>query len=157
VSGTGPEPLPPTTDGVVVIRPPAPGDAAILIAGRDEAFRRFIGPGSDEPRPTRCIVVDDEIVGWVDYDSDADHDWLQPGEVNVGYNVFAPHRGHGYATRAVQLLLHHLAVDTGVHTATLLIDPANTPSLALARRLGFVPSGDINGERYFKRPVSPVT
>ncbi len=147
--------LRPTTDGVVEIRPPRRGDAGLLIAGRDEVFRRFMGEGSPEPQPTGCIVAGGEVVGWVDFD--IDRAWLEPGEVNLGYNVFAPHRGKGYATRAVQLLLHHLAVDTGHRTATLLIDPVNHRSLALASRARFGRCGDLDGNPHFKRPVPPLT
>ena len=116
-------PLPPTTDGLVVIRAPQPGDARALIAVRDEEFRRWLGPGSDEPRPVGCVHAGGRIVGLVDYDTD--HDWLEPGEVNVGYHVFAPYRGRGYATRAVRLPLHHLAVRTGHTMASLLSLPAD--------------------------------
>jgi RimJ/RimL family protein N-acetyltransferase len=135
----------------VTIRAPEDGDSAILIAGRDDVFHRFLGPGADEPHPTACIVVGGAIVGWVDYD--LDRPWLEPGEVNVGYNVFAGERGKGYASRAVQLLLQHLASRTEVHTATLLIAPDNEKSLALAVRNGFVAHGDLDGNPYFKRSV----
>jgi RimJ/RimL family protein N-acetyltransferase len=64
-----------------------------------------------------CIVVGNRVVGWVDFD--VDREWLEPGEINIGYNVFAADRGNGYATRAVQLLMHHLAMRTDHHTATL--------------------------------------
>jgi RimJ/RimL family protein N-acetyltransferase len=148
-------PLQPTTDGLVTIRPPRSGDAEVLIAGRDEAFHRWLGPGADAPAPTGCIEVRGAVVGWVDYD--VDRAWLQPGEVNVGYNVFAAHRGCGYASRAVQLLLHHLAVATAWRTATLLIHPENRRSLALAERLRFNACGDLDGNPYFKRPVPPLT
>jgi len=147
--------LRPTTDGLVTIRPPEPGDAALLVAGRDEVSRRWLGAGTPEPDPTGCIVVDGEIVGWVDFD--LDRTWLLSGEVNLGYNVFAPHRGKGYASRVVQLLMHHLAVGTDHRTATLLIAPGNARSLALAGRTRFVPHGDLDGNPYFKRPVPPLT
>jgi RimJ/RimL family protein N-acetyltransferase len=147
-------PLPPTTDGLVMVRAPEPGDARVLIAGRDELFQRFLGPGSDEPQPAGCIHAGGQIVGWVDYDTD--HDWLEPGEVNVGYNVFAPYRGRGYATRAVRLLLHHLAVRTGYTMASLLIDPANARSLALAERIGATAAAHPGG-RYFRQPVPPLS
>ena len=140
-------------DGAVTIRPSSADDIAALVAGRDDVFHRFLGEGSPDPRPTACVVVDDVVVGWVDYDRD--RTWLEPDEVNVGYNVFAPYRGNGYATRAVQLLLRHLAVDTEWRTATLLIDPANDRSLALAARAGFARCGDLDGNPYWKQPVAP--
>jgi RimJ/RimL family protein N-acetyltransferase len=138
-------------DGALAIRPPEPGDAQVLIDGRDAVFHRFLGDGDAKPSPTACIVVDDEIIGWVDYE--VDRTWLLPGEVNVGYNVFAPHRGNGFATRAVELLLQHLAEDTAYDTATLLIHPDNERSLALARRAHFDAHGELDGSRYWKRPV----
>lgn len=147
--------LRPTTDGVVTIRPPEPGDAATLIRGRDPQFHRFLGPGSDAPDPVGVVVVDGGVAGWVDHD--VERSWLEPGEVNVGYHLFADRRGRGLASRAVQLLLHHLAVDSAHTTATLLIDPENARSLALARRLDFTSSGDLDGNPYFKRPVPPLT
>ena len=146
--------LPATTDGLVLIRAPEPGDARLLIAGRDEEFRRFLGPGSDQPAPAGCICVAGLVVGWVDYD--IDRAWLLPGEVNIGLHLFAQHRGSGIATRAVRLLLHHLAVRTSHTTATLLIEPANERSLALATRIGAVRSAHPDGA-YFKRPVPPLS
>ena len=77
-------------------------------------------------------------------------------EVNIGYNVFSAFRGRGYATRAVLLLLHHLAVDTDWSVATLLIHPENTRSLALARRAGFDHVDDLDGNPYWKRAVAPL-
>ena len=143
------------TDGVVSIRPPQQGDSARLVAGRDTEFHRFLGPGSDEPDPVACVTVDGDVVGWVDHD--AERSWLLPGEVNVGYNVFASHRGCGIASRAVQLLLHHLAITGHCLTATLLIDPANMRSQALAVRNRFVRQADLDGNPYYKRSVPPLT
>jgi RimJ/RimL family protein N-acetyltransferase len=144
------------SDGVITIRPPEAGDAVTLIAGRDEEFHRWLGPGAEKPAPVACVVVDGEIVGWVDYDDDRHHDWLEAGEVNVGYHLFARHRGNGYATRAVELLMQHLAEATDKHTASLLIHPQNERSLAVARRAGFAPCDDVNDQRYFRRAVRPI-
>jgi RimJ/RimL family protein N-acetyltransferase len=139
------------TDGVVTLRASGPGDVELLLAGRDEEFFRWFGPGATGPRPAGCVWVDERLVGWVDYDLDADHDWLEPGQVNVGYYLFPEARGRGYASRAVELLLEHLNRDTEHTVATLLIHPENTRSLALARRLGFVQAGEVNGEPFFTR------
>ncbi len=139
------------SDEVVTIRAPHEGDSGLLVAGRDDEWRRWLGPGTEEPSPTACIVVADQVIGWIDFDTD--REWLRAGEVNIGYNVFAPHRGNGYASRAVDLMLRFLDDSTTFHTATLLINPGNLASLAVAARCGFVPSGDINGSRYFKRPT----
>jgi RimJ/RimL family protein N-acetyltransferase len=141
------------TDGVVTLRAPAPGDVEQLVAARDEEFFKWFGPGATGPRPVACVWADDELVGWVDYDLDPDHDWLKPGEVNVGYFLFAEARGKGYASRAVELLLEHLRRDTEHTVATLLIHPENDRSLALAHRLGFAQRGEVNGEPFFTRDL----
>ena len=149
--------LRPITDGVVTIRPSQAVDRPALLAGRDEEFRRWMGPGSPNPAPTGCIIVEGVIGGWVDYD--IDQPWLREGEVNVGYSVFAPYRGRGHASRAVQLLAHHLALLTEHRTMTLLIDRNNHKSLAVARRLKFGAaqprSSQPAGQCFFQRPVPP--
>jgi RimJ/RimL family protein N-acetyltransferase len=141
------------TDGIVTLRAPGPGDVELLVAGRDEEFFKWFGPGATGPRPVACIWVNDQLVGWVDYDLDSDHDWLGPGEVNVGYYLFPTARRKGYASRAVELLLEHLSGNTEHAVATLLIHPENDRSLALARRLGFVEKGAVNGEPFLARDL----
>jgi RimJ/RimL family protein N-acetyltransferase len=139
------------SDGVVTLQPPRPGDAQLLVAGRDEEFFRWLGPGAEEPSPTACVWVRDELIGWVDYD--LEHDWLEPGEVNVGYYLFPSARGKGYASRAVELLLQHLSRNTEHTVATLLIRPENSRSLLLAQRLGFVQKGEMEGGLFLVRDV----
>jgi RimJ/RimL family protein N-acetyltransferase len=139
------------TDGVATIRPATPADVGVLVAGRDAEFHRFLGDGDPEPHPVACIVVDGIVVGWVDHDHD--RSWLEADEVNLGYNVFPSFRGHGYATRAVRLLVRHLAADTDWRVATLLIHPDNHRSLALARRAGFERVADLDGNPYWKQRV----
>jgi RimJ/RimL family protein N-acetyltransferase len=147
-----PEPeLEVSSDGVVTLRPPRPGDAQLLVSGRDEEFFKWLGPGTETPSPAACIWVDTELVGWVDYD--LEHDWLGPGEVNVGYYLFPGARGMGYASRAVELLLGHLSRNTEHTVATLVIRPENTRSLGLAHRLGFVQKGQLEGGLFFARDV----
>jgi RimJ/RimL family protein N-acetyltransferase len=140
--------------GAVKLRAPRADDTAVLIAARDDAFHRWLGAGSDNPSPAACIVVDEQVVGWVDYDHDPDHDWLGHTEVNIGYFVSREYRAKGYATQAVELLLQQLARDTQYTAATLLIDPENTASLAVAARCGFDRQDDVRGQRYFKRSIT---
>ena len=146
--------LRPVTDGVIRIRPPEPEDRARLVTGRDSEFHRWLGPGAEHPAPVACIEVDGEVVGWVDYDPD--RPWLHSGEVNVGYALFPTHRRRGYATRAVQLLMHHLATSTAQRVASLLVHPDNTPSLAVADRAGFQRVADLDGQIHFRRSVPPT-
>ena len=139
------------TDGVVTLRPPRPGDAELLVAGKDDEFFRWLGPGAETPSPVACAWVENELVGWVDYD--LERSWLRPGVVNVGYYLFPNARGKGYASRAVELLLVHLGRETEQTTATLLIHPENVRSLRLARRLGFEARGQVDSEPFFVRRV----
>jgi RimJ/RimL family protein N-acetyltransferase len=142
------------SDGVVTLRPSTPDDAALIVAGRDDAFRRFIGEGSAVPSPRFCIVVDGSLVGWVDHDRDADRWWLAPEEVNIGYHVFPEHRCRGYATRAVGLVLAHLRDATDVEVATLLIHPDNAPSIAIAQRHDFARADDVEGRTFWRRRLA---
>ncbi len=140
---------------MVTIRPPEQGESAALVAGRDAEWARWLGPGDVDPHPTACIVVADEIVGWID--GDPEPEWLPPRAVNIGFNLFPSHRGKGYASRALQLLMHRLALEGECDTATLLVEPRNTASLAVAARSRFAACGARGGERYFVSPVPRLT
>jgi RimJ/RimL family protein N-acetyltransferase len=144
-------------DGVITVRPPWPDDRPALIALRDDAFRRFIGEGSPDPRPTFCILVDEQVVGWVDADEPGLQDWLAPHERNLGYALHPDHRGKGYATRALMLLLHHLSVVAPEQVATLAIDFDNQASQAIAGRCGFVRAADLPASTLWKKPIPPTT
>lgn len=137
---------------MVSLRQPVAGDAAIIVNNRDPVFHRFMGEGAPDPAPT-AVIQDSagNVVGWIDYATD--HDWLADGHVNIGYTIFAGYRRLGFASRALSLLLTHLQQVDDVTTATLLIDPANTASLALADRAGFRQQEAINGELLFCRSV----
>ena len=141
---------------MITLRPPEPGDRDALIALRDEQFHRFMGAGSPDPQPTFCITVDGNVVGWVDYD-EGQREWLNEGQVNMGYALHPDHRGRGYATRALMLLLHHLAQATDVEVATLLVSPQNRWSLGIAQRCGFRRQPDLNGEAFFTKSIPPLT
>ena len=144
------------SDAEVTLRPPTPADVPLIIAGRDGAFRRFIGEGSAVPRPKYCIVVNGSLVGWVDHDRDKGRWWLAPDEVNIGYHVFPEYRRRGYATRAVGLVLARLEGEPGVGVATLLIHPENEPSLAIARRHAFQRCADVEERTFWRLPLGDI-
>jgi RimJ/RimL family protein N-acetyltransferase len=141
----------PIGDGVVTLRPPTAADRAAFLAGRDDESQRWLGPGADDPRPTACVLVDGRVVGWVDFDTE--RAWLEPGEVNVGYNVFPQYRRRGYASRSVLLLLRYLADRTTAHTATLMIHPDNLASLGVAARAGFAAAPTDRADVYLRRRI----
>jgi RimJ/RimL family protein N-acetyltransferase len=127
--------------GTVTLRLMRTGDREALIAGRDEEFHRWLGAGSDDPRPTAVIEVHGDVVGWVDHEGRDEpggqaHEWLLPGQCNVGYHVFAVHRRKGIATRAVRLLLGVLRADDAITEAVFLVDAENEPSLRVVRAVG---------------------
>lgn len=62
---------------------------------------------------------------------------LREKRVDVGWLILPQHQGKGYMTEAGRALLRHLFDDLGVHKVEALIEPANKPSAALAKRLGF--------------------
>ena len=127
-----------TGDDALILRPVQDGDVAVLIAGRDPEFHRFLGGGSDDPRPTAVIEVDGSIVGWVDHEGPEAHEWLAPHQCNIGYHVFAEHRGRGHATGAVRRLLARLADEGACTEAVFLVDADNLASLHVARAVGAV-------------------
>ena len=67
----------------------------------------------------------------------------KPGVVEVGYTVFEPYRGHGYATEAVAALLAWARAERGIERFIASVAPGNAPSLAVVRKLGFEQTGSV--------------
>jgi RimJ/RimL family protein N-acetyltransferase len=61
--------------------------------------------------------------------------------VEIGYTVSPDHRRQGYAVEAVQALFAWATREHDIHRFRASIAPDNAPSLALARKLGFVQTG----------------
>lgn len=112
-----------------------------------------MGEGSADPNIT-AVGLDSRrrVVGWIDCDTD--RTWLIDGEVNIGYAIFPNHRGHGFAQRLLALLISFLGQQSQHTTATLLIDPQNAPSIAVAGRACFSRCGEVNGQLLYSRPLS---
>jgi ribosomal-protein-alanine N-acetyltransferase len=55
----------------------------------------------------------------------------------LGYYLFTPFEGTGLMTEGVRLVMRHAFGPLGLHRLEANIQPANTASIALVRRLGF--------------------
>jgi [ribosomal protein S5]-alanine N-acetyltransferase len=80
--------------------------------------------------------------------------------VELGYTIFEPHRGRGYATEAAQALMDWAREEHGIHRFIASVAPGNAPSLAIVRKLGFVQRGEQWDEEdglelVFERRVDP--
>jgi ribosomal-protein-alanine N-acetyltransferase len=67
----------------------------------------------------------------------------KPDAVEVGYTIFAPYRGKGYATEAATALIEWARDERGVCRFIASVAPGNAPSLAVVRKLGFTQSGTV--------------
>jgi [ribosomal protein S5]-alanine N-acetyltransferase len=67
--------------------------------------------------------------------------------VEIGYMVVSEHRRHGYAEEATRALMAWATAERGISRFRACINPHNTPSLTLIRKLGFVQVGTQHHER----------
>ncbi|MEM9518913.1 MAG: GNAT family N-acetyltransferase [Actinomycetota bacterium] len=88
-----------------------------------------------------CMPTDSTLLGYCRLRGDAD--WVGEGEIEVGYRLATRAWGRGLATAAARLA-RDLAFDRfGATTLIAVIDPANTPSIRVAERLGMRPTREI--------------
>ncbi len=66
----------------------------------------------------------------------------------LGYGAVAAHAGQGYMSEGIQLVLARAFDELRLHRIEANIQPANSASIALVRRAGFVCEG--LSERYLK-------
>ena len=165
------EPVPPErplTDGAVTARQWAEDDVPALVAAIDGdpeitswlemipqpytenealawvgAARTMWREGSGAPF---AVTVEGDVVGsvgvnWIDRDQ---------GVGDIGYWLKREARGKGYTTRAVRLVAGW-AFKCGCERVQLRADAANTASLAVAERAGFVREGVQRSARYNPR------
>jgi RimJ/RimL family protein N-acetyltransferase len=89
-----------------------------------------------------AFVVGEQMIGHGGYDGPPGNNAAQMSDaVEFGYAIFPPYRGRGYATEAARMLIE-LAEKAGVTRIVLAVPPTNAPSLAIARKLGFVRTGE---------------
>jgi len=96
-----------------------------------------------------AFVLRGQMVGHGGFDGPPGNNAAQaPDAVEFGYAIFPPYRGRSYATEAALMLMDLAEERPGVRHFVLAISPTNAPSLAIARNLGFVRTGErIDNER----------
>jgi len=148
------------TDGVVTIRRLEADDLARDLEAKDEEqIRRLWLPGQREkweamtddeqrahalaglvatrdafgPGPKWEFAVDGPDQPYVAYvDCDLANDQVPHGEANISYSCHPAHRGHGYVSRAVRLIVEFLRAHTAARRAHIVVDSENTPSIRVA-------------------------
>ena len=152
-------PEPPLTDGVVTLRVPDEGrDAASLRHFADPEIVRWILGGPARPEDLAAVFAQQRE--WWRAGTDAafsieaaGHDervgvvrvmfgLLDPfGFAEIGYILFPPGRGRGYATSAVRLVAHWVFDDLGIGRLQARVTPANVASQRVLERVGFQREG----------------
>jgi [ribosomal protein S5]-alanine N-acetyltransferase len=69
-----------------------------------------------------------------------------PTAVEMGYDIDVAHRRHGYASEAVRAMVSWASNQDGVKRVLAAVAISNEPSLALARKLGYVQVGTQSDE-----------
>jgi [ribosomal protein S5]-alanine N-acetyltransferase len=85
----------------------------------------------------RALVRNGKMIGYAGF-----HDPpRERGELEMGYTIFPEHRRQGYAVEAALGLMDWAEQEHGIKRFVLSISPTNEPSLSIARKLGFQPTG----------------
>ena len=110
------------------------------------------------PWSLRAIVVREperEMVGYANFHGPPGvNDLMTPGAAEVGYTIFAPHRGKGYATEVARAMMEWATSEHGVTHFISGVARDNAPSLRVNDKLGFARTGDVvDGELIFELRV----
>jgi [ribosomal protein S5]-alanine N-acetyltransferase len=94
-----------------------------------------------------AVVLDGTMIGHAGYHGPPGVNSVQnPNAVEYGYKIFPAWRGRGYATQVAVMLMDRAEERAGTRHFVLAIAPDNDPSLAIARKLGFVKTGEVMDE-----------
>ena len=145
------------TDGVVVLRPVTMDDVDDWLAGEDDEQIRWFEARGPAPRENVVAAVERWTAGWAE-EGDVRHlavtdaatgaiaggvelRLLGPGLANLSYLVFPAFRRRGFAVRASRLLVAWGRDHLGLRAVEVKVLEGNVASLAVAERLGAVPTG----------------
>ena len=122
---------------------------ADLIAPEADFFRLRLGQMKRDPSLQEWLVraailrESREAVGHAGFHGKPGTNGTQdPDAVEVGYTIYEPYRGRGLATETAQALIDWAREEHGIRRFIFSIAPDNEPSLAIARKLGFVQTGE---------------
>jgi RimJ/RimL family protein N-acetyltransferase len=104
--------------------------------------RRVLQDAHDSfgPGPKWTFAVDTDLEDYVAYvDCDLANEHVPAGQANVAYSAHPAHRGRGYVSGAVRLILQFLADHTVASEAHIIVDAENVRSLRVARAVGAEP------------------
>lgn len=163
------------TDGVILLRPLIPEDAADFLAGEDDEMAKWVSGGRStlasvqafiersqknwsNGGPRRALGIFDcagnQVIGFIEVSR---LPVLRPDHVNISYGIFKNWRGQGLAVRAINLVAQYLYANAGEKQMILRIPPANTSSLRVAEKAGFTYVGTFDEpEGRFRRYVRNV-
>ncbi len=106
----------------------------------DESFRRYLA--KNELNSDRCFLIcrleDEALLGAVNLSQ-----IFYGGFKNayLGYYLFQQFAGQGFMTEALRLVLRFAFNELALHRVEANIQPHNSDSIALVKRLGFVREG----------------
>lgn len=170
-----PEPFS-VSDGTVVLRPLTMDDAAAHLAGEDSEFSTWLSGGVSTGETVRrhiersqalwrdggpifafaiCRAGSNDPLGTIDVQ--LEQPALGSGQANLAYGLYPEGRGHGLATRAVDLAMEFPRRHTDATSAQIRALPGNPRSAAVALRAGFTlvcaAEASTDGHAWFQKQV----
>jgi RimJ/RimL family protein N-acetyltransferase len=117
-------------------------DARFLRMRLDQMER---DPGK-QPWLVRAVVLEDSgrrMIGHAGFHGPPGVNGVEkPRAVELGYTIFPPFRGRGYATEAALALMRWAQEEHEISEFVASVAPDNQPSLSIVRKLGFVETGE---------------
>jgi len=144
----------------VVLTTPGPEDEDVFLRANHESlsYHRPWSYNPLTPQAYRAYLagLGERKLGYFAWSGDALVGWINLSEIvrgnfqnaYLGYCGFAATAGRGYMTEALRLVLREAFVTERLHRLEANIQPANQPSIALVKRLGFELEG--MSRRYLK-------
>jgi len=84
-----------------------------------------------------CALHDGTFIGWLlSRPMNFFNDNRDDSDIEIGWRFVRSAWGQGYATEGAKALMAHLETITGVERLTMLVDPENSASINVGRKLG---------------------